>query len=270
MSTLPGYTMAPFTHAGLTREVHWRGAGPGVVVMPEIPGITPPVVAFAERLVDAGYTVAMPSLFGTAGKPESGSYVARSVLRACVAREFSVLARHEASPLADWLRALARHLHERAGGPGVGAVGMCFTGNFALAMMLEPALLAPVLSQPSLPFGVSRSHRAALHASNETVEAARDRLDQIDGRLLALRFTDDRLCPGARFATLRTRLGPRAETIEIDSSPSNPFGISSAAHSVLTRDFVDEAGHPTRRALERVLALFSEMLQPPGDAAHAS
>ena len=259
---LPDYTAEPFTHHDTTHPVYWRGEGPGVIVIHEIPGITPPVLAFANRIVAAGYTVAMPTLFGTPGKPESPTYMARSVLRGCVSREFSVLSRHEASPITDWLRALARHLHERAGGPGVGAVGMCFTGNFALAMMLEPAMLAPVLSQPSLPFGVSGRHRAALHASDDTVEAVGAKLKQHEGRLLALRFTHDRLCPAARFATLRNKLGPQVETIEIDSGPGNAFGISRQAHSVLTRDFVDEAGHPTRHALDRVLTLFDEQLRP--------
>lgn len=261
------YREEPFTHGDLTRPVFWRGEGPGVVVIPEIPGITPPVLAFADRLVAAGYTVAVPSVFGTPGRPRSPAYLARSVVQGCVSREFAVLARHRASPIAGWLRALARTLHDRAGGPGVGAVGMCFTGNFALAMMLEPAMLAPVLSQPSLPFGVSPSHRRALHIAPDDLASVKRKLQSIDGRVLALRFSHDAMCPRARMDTLRETLGDRAEVIEIDSSVGNPWGISRAAHSVLTEDLVDEPGHPTRHAVDRVLALFRDQLAPRGAGA---
>lgn len=257
---LEPFTREPFTHDGITRDVYWLGTGPGVVLLPEIPQIMPSTVELAQRLVDAGYTVALPSLFGTAGEPDSARATIRSVASVCVAREFSVLARNASSPITDWLRALARTVHERAGGPGVGAIGMCFTGNFALAMMLEPALLAPVMSQPSLPFGVSPSHRRALHVSPEDCATIRRRLKEADSRLLALRFSEDALCPRERFATLRRTFGDRAETIEIDSGRGNPHGISRRAHSVLTRDLVDEAGHPTRHALDRVLALFADTL----------
>ena len=66
-------------------------------------------------------------------------------------------------PIADWLRALASDLHAELGGPGVGALGMCFTGGFALAMMVDDSVAAPVLAQPSLPFPVAA--RAATSAS---------------------------------------------------------------------------------------------------------
>ncbi|MBX2803742.1 MAG: dienelactone hydrolase family protein [Myxococcales bacterium] len=258
---LAGYEEEPFTHAGITRPVYWRGEGPGVVVVHEIPGITPPVKAFADRVVREGYTVAMPSLFGTPGRADSPGYTVQTVLSGCIRREFAVWSRNAASPITEWLRALSRRLHERAGGPGVGAVGMCFTGNFALAMMVEPAMRAPVLSQPSLPFGLTRSHRAALHLSQADLTTVRRRLVDEGGRALALRFSHDWMCPRARFDTLQRELGDQLEVVELDSGPGNAFGISRTAHSVLTRDFLDQEGHPTRHALDRVLALFAERLR---------
>ena len=261
---LEGLRPEPFEHEGVARTVFWRGDGPGVLVMPEIPGITPLLVAFAERLVAEGYTVAVPSLFGTPGRQESAGYTASTVARVCVAREFHVLARHGSSPITDWLRALARAMHDRCGGPGVGAIGMCFTGNFALTLMLEPATLVPVLSQPSLPFGVTARHRAGLHIAPADLATVRDRLEQEDRRLLALRFTEDALCPAARFRSLAEALGDRAELVEIDSGPGNPWGLSRSAHSVLTRELVDESGHPTRAALDRVLGLLAGALRPGG------
>jgi dienelactone hydrolase len=188
-------------------------------------------------------------------------YVLGEMARACVSREFSVLARNESSPITDWLRALCRQAHAECGGPGVGAIGMCLTGNFALALMVDEAVMAPVLSQPSLPFPVSASHRAALHVSPAALDVIRRRAGAGCG-VLGLRFTGDPLCPAERFATLRRELGDGFEAIEVDSTPGNPHGIGRMAHSVVTTDLVDAAGHPTREALERVLGFFRERLAP--------
>jgi dienelactone hydrolase len=257
---LEGFEAFPFTHDGATRDVYRRGSGPGVVVIHEIPGITPEVARFGRRVADDGFTAFLPHLFGTPGKPFSNAYVVSQMARACVSREFAVLARNESSPVTNWLRALCRHAHGECGGPGVGALGMCLTGNFALALMVDESVMAPVLSQPSLPFPVSASHRAALHVSDSDLAVAKGRA-QLGCGVLGLRFTRDPLVPGARFERLRRELGSGFEAVEIDSSPGNPHGIPRTAHSVLTKDLVDEAGHPTRAALERVLGFFRERLK---------
>jgi dienelactone hydrolase len=258
---LDGFTDFEFAHAGAVRTVFRRGSGPAVVVIHEIPGITPQVAAFAQRVADAGFTVWAPNLFGTPGRPLSTAYIATQIARACIAREFAVLAKDASSPITDWLRALARHAHAECGGPGVGALGMCLTGNFALAMVLDAPVIAPVLSQPSLPFPLSAAHKAAVHASTSEMAAVK-RLCAEGGTVLGLRFTGDPAVPAERFATLRRELGSGFEAMEIDSSPGNPWNIPKKAHSVLTTDLVDEAGHPTRAALDRVLALFRERLLP--------
>ena len=258
---LEGYDSFPFEYGGDTRTVYRRGQGPGVVVIHEIPGITPTVERFARIVADDGFTVFLPNLFGVPGKPFSNGYMLQGIVRACIRREFHVLARGQASPITDWLRALCRHAHAECGEPGVGAIGMCLTGNFALALMVDESVMAPVLSQPSLPFSVSRSHRAALHVSDDDLATIRKRTAQGVG-VLGLRFSHDPLCPGERFETLRRELGDGFEGIEIDSGPGNPNGLTRAAHSVVTEELVDEAGHPTRRALDRVLGLFRERLRP--------
>lgn len=257
---LDGFTEDSFTHDGATRPVYRRGRGPGVVVIHEIPGITPPVADFARRVADAGFSVYVPSLFGTPGKPFSTPYMLSQIAQACISREFAVLAKHQSSPITDWLRALCRKAHAECGGPGVGAIGMCLTGNFALALMVDEAVMAPVLSQPSLPFGLTAAHRAALHISDEQLATVKRRA-QAGCPVLGLRFTHDFMSPSERFATLRRELGDRFEGIEIDSGPGNPYGIPRFAHSVVTLDLVDEEGHPTRAALERVIAFFGERLR---------
>src|SRR6266404_9684895 len=172
---LEGYTTFRFTHDGDSKTVFRRGAGPGVVIIHEIPGITPPVERFANFVVDAGFTVFLPHLFGTPGKPVSVGYALEQMVRACVSREFHVLAAGGSSPVTDWLRALCRHAHAECGGPGVGAIGMCLTGNFALALMVDEAVMAPVLSQPSLPFGLTAERRAALHIGPAQLLVAKQR-----------------------------------------------------------------------------------------------
>lgn len=258
---LAGFTHHHFVHDGASYPVWRMGSGPAVVVMHEIPGITPEVAAFARRVAAAGFTAVMPEMFGETGRGYDPAHVAKSMARACIRREFSVLAARRSSAITDWLRALCRAVHAECGGRGVGAVGMCLTGNFALSLMVDPVVMAPVLSQPSLPFPITSAQRRGLHVSDEELAVIRRRVADEDLKVLGLRFTWDAMCPKARFDRLREELGDGFEAIEIDSSPGNPAGIPVYAHSVLTRDLVDRAGHPTRQALDRTLAFFAEHLQ---------
>jgi dienelactone hydrolase len=257
---LEGFTATTFTHDGTTRSVYRAGSGPAVIVIHEMPGITPLVADFGRRVRDAGFSVRMPSLFGEPGRPMSPGYVMKSLSQGCVAKEFVSLALDRTSPAIGWLRALAADAHAECGGPGVGAVGMCFTGGFALGMMVDDIMLAPVLSQPSLPFPVSPARRRAVGVSNADLARVKERAQQ-GACLMGLRFTKDPGVPAERFETLRRELGDAFIAIEIDSSKGNPYRIPRTAHSVLTEHFVDEPGHPTRVALDRVLAFFQERLQ---------
>jgi dienelactone hydrolase len=257
---VPGFEATTFSHAGREREVYRAGAGPAVIVIHEMPGLHPGVTKFGQRLVDAGYRVYLPSLFGKPGAAFGAGPLAGSMTRACVSREFVMLA-DRTSPVASWLRALAAQAHTECGGPGVGAVGMCFTGGFALAMAVEPAVLAPVLSQPGLPIPLGARRRAALGLDGSDLAAVKERTRQ-GLCVLGLRFSHDAGSPPERFGTLRRELGPGFEAIEIDSSPGNPNQIPKRAHSVLTEDLVDEPGHPTRAALDRVMSFLGERLRP--------
>ncbi len=255
----PEFQAFDFSHERRTFEVFRGGSGPAVLVLHEIPGLHPGVVDFARRLITAGYTVYLPSLFGRPAAPATGREIARSILHVCVAREFTKLA-DRTSPVVGWLRALAASAYRECGGPGVGVVGMCFTGGFALATALEPSVVASVMSQPSLPGPIGERGRAALGLDAEDRATITARAND-DLRVLGLRFTHDRGCPPERFETLRATLGASFEGIEIDSSPGNAAGIAPSAHAVLTVSLVDEPGHPTRVALDRVLAFLAERLR---------
>jgi dienelactone hydrolase len=258
---LSDFAESTFTHDDTTRAVYRAGSGPAVIVIHEMPGITPEVAGFARRVVARGFCVWMPSLFGTPGKPISVGYIVRSLLGGCVAREFATLATDRTSPAIGWLRALAAKAHAECGGPGVGAVGMCFTGGFALGMMVDETMLAPVLSQPSLPFPLGKARKAAPGVSSADMQRVKERAAH-GACVMGLRFTEDPAVSGERFQTLRRELGDAFIGVEIDSSPGNRAGISKRAHSVLTNDLVDQPGHPTREALDRVLAFFDERLKP--------
>jgi dienelactone hydrolase len=184
----------------------------------------------------------------------------QSILGACVSREFATMAAKKTSPVTTWLRALARHEHETNGGPGVGVVGMCLTGGFALAMMVDDIVLAPVLSQPSLPFPLGKQRKRDLGISDDDLQRVKQRCAAEDICVLGLRFTGDPVMPPERFARLRAELGDKFVGVEIDSSPGNPYGHPKNAHSVLTEHLIDEPGQPTRDALDQVLDLFRKQL----------
>lgn len=267
MSSEPFAGFADFSHfefesLGQRRLVYRKGQGPGVIVMAEVPGLTPRVADYARRVVDAGFTVFMPSLFGLDGRPSSSFWRFAEVAKACISREFRVFAANESSPLIDWVRALGRRIHDELGGPGIGAIGMCITGNFALALAVEPWMLAPILSQPSLPGGPGKAQKEGLHLRPRELQVVRERCEGQGLRVLGLRFSHDPLCTAARFDRLQAELGAAFEGISIDSSPGNPWKHPRMAHSVLTEHLIDEDGQPTRAALERTLSFLREQLAP--------
>jgi len=255
----PDLERSEATYDGVTHPVFRGGTGPAVIVIHEIPGLHPGVIAFGRRVMAAGMTAYFPSLFGEPGREVSGAYTVRAIARACVSREFATWATRKTSPIVSWLRSLARDAHAACGGPGVGAIGMCLTGGFALAMMVDDTTVAPVLSQPSMPFPVSPAHRRDLGISEADLVQVRARC-AAGTPVMGLRFTEDRAAPGERFVRLHEELGDRFIAIEIDSRPGNPYGIPRDAHSVLTLHLVDEPGHPTRVALDRVIGFFRERL----------
>lgn len=261
---LDDFTQRSLIFDGVSKLVHIAGRGPAVIVMSEMPGISPHVARFARWVRDAGFTVYMPSLFGRDGavpEVEEGLAVMK---RACVSAEFRAMAANQTSPVTIWLRALARFAHDECGGPGVGAIGMCFTGNFALTMMLEPSMLAPVLSQPSLPL----NDPAGLEIAPDDLAAVRERLDRDDLSVLAYRFEGDRFCTADRFRTYACALGDRFVPRVLPDSAANPRTtpffekVVASPHSVVTAHLIDEAGQPTIAARDEMLAFFRQRLAP--------
>ncbi len=265
------FTREVFTSGEFTYDVYWSGSGPAVIVMAEMPGITPNVLRFARWVRDLGCTVVLPDLFGRAGfdstwpsigKVRGIAYGAKVLTSTCVRKEFVCWATGRSSPVVTWLRALGREAHERCGGPGIGAVGMCFTGGFALAMATDDRLLVPVLSQPANPFGFTKKQRETIDISPAELERVQERC--VEGlEVVGLRFTGDRLVPKERFAMLREKLGDSFIAIELPNDVANR-DADVPPHSMLTEHVVDEPGHPTRQAVDDVLDHFKRKLVDAG------
>ena len=249
---LEDFTRREITLGGKTRLVYIAGSGPAVVVMTELPGISPHVARFARWVRDAGFTVYMPHMFGKDGAVPSVLGAVTTIARACISKEFRAFSANASSPITRWLRALAALAHKECGGKGVGAIGMCFTGNFALSMMLEPAVLAPVMAQPSLPL----NYAAGMAIDPGELNAIKVRLDAEDLTVRAYRFEGDSFCKAERFAAFAQALGDRFEPRVLPDEAANPNTQMKNPHSVVTLHLIDEAGQPTVQARDEILEFF--------------
>ncbi len=242
-------TFAAATSSGyeISHDVYQRGSGAPVVVLQELPGIGVETLRLADELVDEGFLVVLPHLFGPIGKTSMAGNTIRVL---CMRKEFHCFRASRTSPIVDWLKALCRDVRSKTSSEGVGVIGMCLTGNFAMSLMADESVLAAVASQPSMPFGKSR----ALHMSDEEVACLKARIDST-APMKALRFEGDSLCSAAKFACIDARLNDgEHRRVELDTLPGK-------GHSVLTLHFVNEVGHPTRKALDDVLQYFRGQLK---------
>ncbi|NHK27632.1 dienelactone hydrolase [Parvularcula flava] len=248
-----------FENSDISHPVYKAGEGPGVLLMHELPGMVPEFWRLAEWIRDAGFTVFAPDLYADDLETPVRTSLTGNGLRACISREIHLFAKNASSPITVWLRALAAQMHEECGGPGIGAIGLCMTGNFALSLVLEKGVIAPVASEPSLPLGLSKRAHAALHLSKEEKQALQDRTDV---PVMALRFKGDPVCRKARFDALEELVGKdRLIRIELDDEHKNPNG-NNFPHAVLTKDLIDEEGSVTLEKKDEVIAHLQRLLLP--------
>lgn len=232
--------------ASVSHAVYQRGDGPPVVLIQELPGIGQETLRLADRLVASGFSVTMPHLFGPIGRT---ALLGNLVRVFCMRKEFTLFQANASSPVVDWLKALCQDVRTRSGVDGVGVIGMCLTGNFAMSLMADDSVLAAVASQPAMPVGKS----GALHMSPTEVEGARARIDAT-APMMALRFAEDPGCNAQKFAAIDATFNDDG-VVRVENTV-----LPGKGHSVLTVDFVDEEGHPTHEALQEVLAYFHAQL----------
>jgi dienelactone hydrolase len=253
--TIQDFDHFDFSNNSLSHTVYTRGSGRAVILCHELPGMTQQCIDFAEELVVYGFRVYLPLFYG---KPGDNEALSLSLRLFCLKNEFKVFSENGGSPLADWLRALCLQAHQDCGGDGVGMIGMCLTGNFAISLMADPVVLASVSSQPALPFSFYKNVKSSLAISDDE-KAEIVRRAQVGTELMCLRFSNDKISPREKFDALNDLLGASFRGIEI-KSPDPEHNIPARAHSVLTMDFCNQAGHPTRQARDQVLAFLASKL----------
>ncbi len=231
----------------VTHDVYEKGAGPVVIIIQELPGIGRQTLNLADQFVRNGYRAVLPHLFGPLGRISLLGNTARVL---CMRREFRIFEANRTSPIVAWLRALCADAKNRYEVPGVGVIGMCLTGNFAISLMADDAVLGGVASQPSLPI----RKQDDLHMSASDVREVRDAIDQ-KGYALAYRFEADKLCTAEKFDGYARHFNDDAERIQLVTLPGK-------GHSVLTLDFNDDQGQPTRAALDEIIEYFHNRLLP--------
>lgn len=247
-----------FEAEGMAHPVLVEGEGPAVILMHEMPGFVPQFWRLARWMVAAGFTVYAPALYEKPGTPADRAVRGKGLLggmrAACISREIHLFAADASSPVTRWLRALSREAHARSGGPGVGVVGLCLTGNFAWSLAVEPKVKAAVAGEPSLPF----HKKGALALSPEERGALAARTDL---PMMALRFDGDPACRAPRFDALREVVGSQ-RLIEkvLPDSAKNPDG-NPFPHAVLTKDLIATDGEPTFEAAREVLGYLRNRLQ---------
>jgi len=257
---LKGFDEFIFDHDGLKKTVFRTGklGDPPILLMQELPGMTKHTLDLALRLATDGFVVYLPLLFG---RPGGSIEVFKNAIRLCLQREFHFLAWHKSSPIADWLRLLCRYISDENNGRSVGAIGMCFTGRFVLSLLVEDVLVAPVMAQPGHPKGHGSAKAAATLGVPECdLLAAKKRVSSDGVRILGLRFENDPFCPPQRFETMEKEFGDNFVRFDIDHSLYENHKIRDKAHAVLTIDYSNERGHPTRLAYQKMVGFLRERL----------
>lgn len=253
----PGFEdFVPFAEASAlipVRPVYRFGSGPPVLIMHEVFGATPTLFRFAHRVADRGFEAFVPILFGKANRPKDIFHDIAQIGHVCFSHEFSVLASRRSSPITKWLRDLARIIHTLRRMP-IGAIGLCLTGNFALSMMLDEWTLAPVVSEPALPFAVTPKLRRALHLSDADIDVVRSRVDK-GAKILAFRFEGDCLSPPQRYANMKRTFAPGV----VGNGALRR--TCRRAHSVFTEHFDATPGSSTKEAFETLVQFLSERLK---------
>lgn len=255
-NTAPFSEYASFESGGIRHSVFRAGTGPGVILMHELPGMSAEFWRLANWLAEH-FTVWAPDMFGD-GEVPTPAVPNKLLLKACISREIHLFSRNDPGPITQWLRALSKALHTEKGGPGVGVIGMCMSGNFALTLALDPWVTAPVTSQPGLPASTPFRNR---DGGLQMTAGERDALAAREVDVMALRFAGDALCRAARFEAIRAVVGDqRFQAHVIADEHRNPDGPLRHPHSVLTADLVDSDDSVTKQKLLEVIAFLNARL----------
>ncbi|MEX3694383.1 dienelactone hydrolase family protein [Paraburkholderia sp. BR14263] len=265
-----GFSSYNFTDGAFEHTVYVKGAGPVVIVMHELPGFNEYTVRFVDRLVEHGFGVHAPHLYG----PMMWSASILNYARLCISKEFGYLRTNRSAPVCDWLRALSRSLAQDNSIGRIGLIGMCLTGAFVIPVVIETGVHAGIISQPAIPISlryVATSGSAGdgdwmreMNVSNADLESAAKRCARDGVAIMVQRFKNDVLSVHPRVERIVEVFGSNATLHEYDNSGTDPH-----PHAILTYEY-DAAGdddpvnsqapNSTRVALQRVVAFLHENL----------
>ena len=258
-----GFTEQTFGDGMYSHAVYSKGKGPVVIVMHELPGMDMYAVRFANRLVDHGFEVHMPLLFGHALVHSPNLNYARL----CINKEFANLKANTSAPVCDWVRALANHLGEGKSGRNIGVIGMCVTGAFAIPVIIDSKVKTVIVSQPAIPVSMTYyltkmgegSWMEKLNITDADLNNAAATARQENLHLIVQRFKEDRRCPPSRARRIASAFGDNASLCEYD----RPRPYADKPHALMTIEYDEAECSPensTRVALAQVVAFLHEHL----------
>ena len=244
---------------GRSLRIFAKGSGPSVVLLHELPGMTPACIALANRL-SLDFTVVLPLLFGEPG--DSLSMFSRVF---ALRNDFCFFTPSCVSPIVEWLRDFCRDIQASSHTQRLGVIGNCLTGGLVLSLLADPGIAAPVMSQPALPLPIpgTLKQKSDFGISSNDLERAQHRVEEENIQILGFRFSKDWISPKERFDALRAAFPMHFEPYEI-LSPNPKYSISSGAHAVLTAEYRPSPdNHPTQLAYERLVAFLAWRLCRP-------
>lgn len=243
----------------VSHDVYVTGSGgPGVLLLHEIAGLTTNTLELASEIAATGLTVAVPHLFGRM-EGEGAMAMATGfggMLGRCIAREMTMFVANQPRRGTEWLLAAAEWLAGRTDSPrGVGVIGMCATGSFAMGAVFDPNVGAVVASQAATPM---------VRGCSWGVPGGDQRLGDVETPVMALRFRRDGRAAACRVERLAglfgespvaTRDGPDDPTV-----PTEQRGIEIVTGDRLHVVWADGEGHSVLnfhrvdRAVDQVIA----------------
>ncbi len=214
-----------------------------ILLLHELPGMTPECLILATNLAADGFTVHVPLMFG---KPDQNQTFWNSV-RLLFNPKWNLYHKHRTSAIAGDLRKLTQEISQQHQQKPMAVIGMCLTGSLPLALLSEPNVMLVVLSQPATPlWRFTFDQRAALALSPCDLRFAEKRVAKENIKVIGLRFAADRICQAQRFENLQYCFGTNFLdwTIPLrDCPPDQP-------HSVLCENYDNTEGSATRSRLE--------------------
>lgn len=174
--------------------------GNPMLLLHELPGLTPGALDFALTLEKKGRRVYAPLLFGGYGQQKGLG----ALPQIWATGRWNTLSGDSPGPILDDTWAMLNQIAKEQPGKSIMVAGNCLTGNLPLDLIAHPQVSTALICQPALPFTLP-----GIKWQNEAWPITRERLDRSitamrdhpKKQLVFVQYVDDRIAPLAR--TLR-------------------------------------------------------------------